>query len=138
MARVTRWRRGLWAAGHWWSYTWACCMIRGGGTARTKQHVQSYRINVISLILLLMLLALTSAVIHPHPVSSPSEYSPNSQLSKPHSHKSSRIDRRGASPHARYRPSTASYTTHCFFNQLCSCKILMQGERHGHGKGVIQ
>ena len=121
MSKVTRWRRGLWSAGQWWSYAWAW-IVRGGAG---RGHVQGAQAVVL---ILLLLLALTSAIIRP-PLNFPS------QLSKSQPQKYHRIGRRGLTS-LRYRPSVSSHTTHCFFNHLCSCEVLLWARKNGLGEST--
>ena len=121
MSKITRWRRGLWAAGQWWSYSWPWTV--GSGTIRLQfQTTQTF------ILILLLLLALASAVIRP-------PYDFPTQLSTSQSHKYHSIDRRSLSA-SRYRPPSFSRTTHCFFNHLCSCKVLLRKSGHGESTSV--
>ena len=123
MSKITRWRRGLWAAGQWWSNAWAWMMGSGG---RRFQFQTSQTVVLI----FLLLLALTSAVIRPpldYPTKLSTSFQPNKHL---------RVDRRSLSSSTRYRPPTLSHTTHCFFNQLCSCKVLLRRSGHGTSTSV--
>ena len=133
MSKITRWRRGLWAAGQWWSNAWAWMMGQGGSRRFQFQTTQTI------VLIFLLLLSLTSAVVRP-----PLEDYPTSKMlstfqqNKHHHHVSggdSRVvDRRSVIASSRYRPSTISHTTHCYFNQLCSCKVLHR--RIGHDQST--
>lgn len=124
MSKITRRRRGLWAAGQWWSNAWIRMM--GGGARRFPFQITQ---NVV--LIFLLLLALTSAVIRP-PLEHPKKLSTTSFQQRKHL---LRVDRRSLTS-SRYRPSTLSHTTHCFFNQLCSCKVLLRRSGHGESTSV--
>ena len=124
MSKITRWRRGLWAAGQWWSNAWAWMMGQGGSRRFQFQTTQTI------VLIFLLLLSLTSAVIRP-PLDDPTKLS-TFQQSKHHLTRV--MDRRSAIASSRYRSSTLSHTTHCYFNQLCSCKVLHR--RLGHDQST--
>ena len=127
MSKITRWRRGLWAAGQWWSNAWVWMMGFGGAKRFPFQTTQTV------VLIFLLLLALTSAVIrppyeHPKKLSTTTSFQQRKHLL--------RMDRRSLASSSRYRPSTFSHTTHCFFNQLCSCKVLLRRSGHGESTSV--
>ena len=137
MSKITRWRRGLWAAGQWWSNAWAWMMGQGGSRRFQFQTTQTI------VLIYLLLLSLTSAVIRPSDLE---DYPTSKKLStfqqNKHYHHLIRggvggsrvVDRRSVIASSRYRPSTLSHTTHCYFNQLCSCKVLHR--RIGHDQST--
>ena len=127
MSKITRWRRGLWAAGQWWSNAWPWMMSSGSRGARNLQ----FQTTQFIVLIFLLLLALTSAVIRPpydYPTKLSSTFQPNKHL---------RVNRRSPSSSRYYRPSsTLSHTTHCFFNQLCSCKVIRRRAGHDESTSV--
>ena len=79
MSKITRWRRGLWAAGQWWSNAWPWMMSSGSRGARNLQ----FQTTQFILLIFLLLLALTSAVIRPpydYPTKLSSTFQPNKHL----------------------------------------------------------
>ena len=121
MSKTTRWRRGLWAAGHWCSYALAWTI---GFRAKKLQFEACQTVVLI----ILLLLSLSSAVIN-------SDFEFSTRLSNSQPQKYYRVDRRSPSS-SRHRPSVFTHTTHCFFNQLCSCKVLLRKSGYSDSTSV--